>query len=210
MSVMPKLVLATRNEHKVQELRAILSPLLTGLEPEAIVGAREFDVPDPVEDDITFAGNALIKARQLAKETGLLTLADDSGICVDALGGAPGVFSARWSGKHGDDVANLELLLAQMGDVPDRYRGASFCCAAALVTPEGREFVEEGRMRGVLLREPRGINGFGYDPIFQPEGYEVSSAELAPEEKDAISHRGKAFRAMAVRVAYELGLIISL
>lgn len=192
-----KLVLATRNPHKVAELRAILLPLLPGAQ---ILGAEAFDVPEPVEDEVTFAGNALIKARQLAEATGLLALADDSGICVDAMGGAPGVFSARWCGRHGDDAANLELLLAQMADVPERYRGASFVCAAAMAAPDGREEVAEGVMRGSLLFAPRGENGFGYDPIFRPEGLSVSSAELTPERKEAISHRGKAFRALAARI----------
>ena len=192
-----KLVLATRNPHKVAELRAILLPLLPGAQ---ILGAEAFDVPEPVEDEVTFAGNALIKARQLAEATGLLALADDSGICVDAMGGAPGVFSARWCGRHGDDAANLELLLAQMADVPERHRGASFVCAAAMAAPDGREEVAEGAMRGSLLFAPRGENGFGYDPIFRPEGLSVSSAELTPERKEAISHRGKAFRALAARI----------
>lgn len=192
-----KLVLATRNPHKVAELRAILLPLLPGAQ---IVGAEAFDVPEPVEDEVTFAGNALIKARQLAEATGLLALADDSGICVDAMGGAPGVFSARWCGRHGDDAANLDLLLAQMADVPERHRGASFVCAAAMAAPDGREEVAEGIMRGSLLFAPRGENGFGYDPIFMPEGLSVSSAELTPERKEAISHRGKAFRALAARI----------
>lgn len=192
-----KLVLATRNPHKVAELRAILLPLLPGAQ---ILGAEAFDVPEPIEDEVTFAGNALIKARQLAEATGLLALADDSGICVDAMGGAPGVFSARWCGRHGDDAANLELLLAQMADVPERHRGASFVCAAAMAAPDGREEVAEGIMRGSLLFAPRGENGFGYDPIFRPEGLSVSSAELTPERKEAISHRGKAFRALAARI----------
>lgn len=192
-----KLVLATRNPHKVAELRAILLPVLPGAQ---ILGAEAFDVPEPVEDEVTFAGNALIKARQLAEATGLLALADDSGICVDAMGGAPGVFSARWCGRHGDDAANLELLLAQMADVPERHRGASFVCAAAMAAPDGREEVAEGIMRGSLLFAPRGENGFGYDPIFRPEGLSVSSAELTPERKEAISHRGKAFRALAARI----------
>ena len=192
-----KLVLATRNPHKVAELRAILLPVLPGAQ---ILGAEAFDVPEPVEDEVTFAGNALIKARQLAEATGLLSLADDSGICVAAMGGAPGVFSARWCGRHGDDAANLELLLAQMADVPERRRGASFVCAAAMAAPDGREEVAEGVMRGSLLFAPRGENGFGYDPIFRPEGLSVSSAELTPERKEAISHRGKAFRALAARI----------
>ena len=197
-----RLVLATRNEHKVGELRSILLPLLPDLD---LVGANAFDLPEPVEDEVTFAGNALIKARQIARETGLIALADDSGICVDAMGGAPGVFSARWSGSHGDDDANLELLLHQMSDVPDRYRGAEFRCAAALVTPEGQEIVEEGVMKGSLMRERHGVNGFGYDPIFRPDGLAVSSAEITPAEKDAISHRGKAFRALAPHIVRALG-----
>lgn len=193
-----RIVLGTRNEHKVAELRSILTDF-------DVIGAREFDLPEPVEDEVTFAGNALIKARQITRETGLIAIADDSGICVDAMGGAPGVFSARWSGKHGDDDANLQLLLHQMGDVPDRYRGAEFRCAAALVTPDGVEIVEEGVMRGTLMREKQGANGFGYDPIFMPEGLSVSSAEISPAEKDAISHRGKAFRALAPHIASVLG-----
>ncbi|MGO1713915.1 MAG: RdgB/HAM1 family non-canonical purine NTP pyrophosphatase [Ancrocorticia populi] len=197
-----RIVLGTRNEHKVAELRNILQPLLADLD---VIGAREFDLPEPVEDEVTFAGNALIKARQITRETGLIAIADDSGICVDAMGGAPGVFSARWSRKHGDDDANLQLLLHQMGDVPDRYRGAEFRCAAALVTPDGVEIVEEGVMRGTLMREKQGANGFGYDPIFMPEGLSVSSAEISPAEKDAISHRGKAFRALAPHIASVLG-----
>ena len=199
-----RLVLATSNEHKVLELRAILLPLLPGLEPEAIVGASAFDVPEPVEDEVTFAGNALIKARTLAEATGLLAIADDSGICVDAMGGAPGIFSARWSGRHGDDPANLQLLLDQMADVPERHRGAAFICAAAMVTPDGREVVREGEMRGVLLRAPEGEGGFGYDPIFRAEGQSVSNGMLTAEQKSAISHRGKAFRALAPLIAAEL------
>lgn len=199
-----RLVLATSNEHKVLELRAILLPLLPGLEPEAIVGASAFDVPEPVEDEVTFAANALIKARTLAQATGLVAIADDSGICVDAMGGAPGIFSARWSGRHGDDPANLQLLLDQMADVPERHRGAAFVCAAAMVTPDGREVVREGEMRGVLLRAPEGEGGFGYDPIFRAEGQSVSNGMLTAEQKSAISHRGKAFRALAPLIAAEL------
>lgn len=202
---MARLVLATRNEHKVGELRAILAPLLPNLSEDDIVSARAFDAPEPVEDEVTFAGNALIKARALARATGLVVIADDSGICVDAMGGAPGVFSARWCGRHGDDAANLDLLLAQMADVPERHRTASFFCAAALVTPDGREEVREGIMPGVLLYEREGEGGFGYDPIFRAEGQSVSNASLTPEEKDAISHRGKAFRALAPVIAQVLG-----
>lgn len=200
-NVQPRLVLATRNAHKLDELREILAPLIPDLDPSAIVSAAQFDLPEPVEDAVTFAGNALIKARQIAADTGIPAVADDSGLCVDVLGGAPGIFSARWSGKHGDDRANLELLLAQLADVGPAHRGAYFACAAAFVMPDGREWTLEGRMDGTLRYEPVGENGFGYDPIFQPEGYDVTSAQLSAEEKNAISHRGKAFEAIAPVIA---------
>lgn len=204
LPVQPRLVLATRNEHKVRELRAILAPLLPSLDPQSIVGASIFDVPEAVENEVTFAGNALIKARSLAEATGLVAIADDSGICVDAMGGAPGIFSARWAGRHGDDEANLQLLLDQMADVPVEHRGAAFRCAAAMVTPDGREVVCEGEMCGVLLFAREGTGGFGYDPIFRADGQSVSNGMLAPEAKDAISHRGQAFRALAPLIAAEL------
>ncbi len=159
---------------------------------------------------MTFAENALIKARALVAATGLPAVADDSGLAVDVLGGAPGIFSARWAGRHGDDVANLELLLAQLGDVPAGHRAAGFVCAAALVTPDGTEVVRTGEMRGTLLTAPRGENGFGYDPILQPDeqpgapGTPRSAAELSPAEKNAISHRGKAFRALAPAIVAAL------
>ena len=197
----PRLVLATRNAHKIAELRAVLAPLLPDLLEGDVVGAEHFDVPEPVEDGVTFEENALIKARALAEATGLPAVADDSGLAVDVLGGAPGIFSARWAGRHGDDRANLELLLAQLGDVRPEHRAARFVCAAALVTPDGDELVELGTMPGTLLTEPRGSGGFGYDPILRPEGEERSSAELSPAEKNAISHRGKALRALAPRIA---------
>ena len=203
-TVKPLLILATHNEHKVRELRDILQPLLPGLDPRLIVSAATFSLPEPVEDEVTFAGNALIKARAVARATGILAVADDSGLCVDVLGGAPGVFSARWVGHHGDDLGNLNLLLNQLSDVPDEHRGAAFRCAAAMVRPDGSETVREGEMRGSLLRAPRGANGFGYDPIFVPEGMDLSTAELAPADKDAISHRGRAFRALAEEIEREL------
>lgn len=193
----PRLVLATHNPHKVGELREILRPLLPGLHEDDVVGAADVGADPPVEDGVTFAENALLKARALAAATGLPAVADDSGLCVDVLGGAPGVFSARWAGRHGDDRANLELILAQLADVPEPHRGAHFACAAALVTPAGLEVVEEGTMPGTLLTAPRGTGGFGYDPILRPAGESRSSAELSPAEKNAISHRGKAFRALA-------------
>lgn len=200
-----RVVLATRNGHKVVELRAILAEVLagTGGDPallDAVVGVGDFtDVEDVVETGVTFAQNALLKARAVALATGLPALADDSGLAVDVLGGAPGVFSARWAGRHGDDPANLALLLAQLADVPDEHRGARFVCAAALVTPDGDERVESGEVHGTLTHEPRGGGGFGYDPIVRlPDGRTM--AELSAPEKNAISHRGKALRALAPHV----------
>jgi XTP/dITP diphosphohydrolase len=149
------------------------------------------------ETGTTFAENALLKARTLAKATGVPAVADDSGLCVDVLGGAPGIFSARWSGRHGDDKANLDLLLAQLSDIDDAHRAAHFACAAALALPDGTERVVEGRLPGTLRREPAGTGGFGYDPILQPDGETRTCAELTPDEKNAISHRGQAFRALA-------------
>ena len=194
---MNRVVLATRNAHKVGELRAILADL--GVEVD-LVGVTDYpEVPDVAETELSFAGNALLKAVAVAEATGLPAIADDSGICVDALNGMPGIFSARWAGKHGDDAANLDLLLAQVSDVPDEHRGAAFVCAAALAEPgpNGARVVKEGRIDGVLLRERHGEGGFGYDPIFRPNGYDVSTAELAPEEKNRISHRRRAFAALA-------------
>ena len=192
---MRRIVLATRNEHKVGELRAILAELGVTVD---LVGVSEYpDVPDVAETELSFSGNALLKAVAVAEAIGLPAIADDSGICVDALNGMPGIFSARWAGKHGDDAANLDLLLAQVGDVPEEHRGAKFVCAAALAEPGGRQIVEEGRIEGTLLRARRGEGGFGYDPIFQPLGYEVSTAELSAQEKNRISHRRRAFAALA-------------
>jgi XTP/dITP diphosphohydrolase len=193
---MSVLVLATRNRFKVVELRRILAE--AGLGGIEIRGLDAFPgVPDVVETGVTFAENAALKAAAVAAVTGLPAVADDSGLCVDVLGGAPGVFSARWSGAHGDDRANLELLLAQVRDVPDGHRGAHFGCAAVAALPGGRQLVAEGRLIGSLARQPRGSNGFGYDPIFVPEGETRTTAEMSPAEKDAISHRGRAFRELA-------------
>ena len=164
-----RLVLATRNPGKLAELRAILAPLVPGLAPEAIISAAALDAPAPVESGLTFTANARIKARALAEASGLPAVADDSGLCVDVLGGAPGVFSARWCGRHGDDDANLRLLLAQIADVDDEHRGAHFTCAAVLVRPGAADnLVVERSMEGRLLRSPRGGGGFGYDPVFVP------------------------------------------
>ena len=194
---MRRIVLATRNAHKVAELRAILGDLISGLDLE-IVGVGEFpDVEDVVETGVTFAENATLKAVAVAGATGLPALADDSGLAVDVLGGSPGVFSARWAGTHGQDQANLDLLLAQLSDVPDEHRSAAFVCAAALAMPDGRVVVREGRMMGILSRVPRGSNGFGYDPILVVDGDSRTAAELSSHDKNAISHRGRAFRALA-------------
>ncbi|HTJ66616.1 MAG TPA: RdgB/HAM1 family non-canonical purine NTP pyrophosphatase [Actinospica sp.] len=199
MSEPKRVVLATRNAHKVGELRAILADLGVAVD---LVGVADFPgVPDVAETELTFAGNALLKAVAVAEATGLPAIADDSGICVDALNGMPGIFSARWAGKHGDDAANLDLLLAQVSDVPDEHRGAAFVCAAALAEPGGRHVVEEGRIDGVLLRERHGDGGFGYDPVFRPHGSEVSTAELTAEQKNRISHRRRAFAALAPHLA---------
>jgi XTP/dITP diphosphohydrolase len=192
-----RIVLATRNGHKVRELQTILADLIEELGFE-IVGMGEFpDVAEVVETGVTFAENATLKAVAAAQATGLPAVADDSGLAVDVLGGAPGVFSGRWAGTHGQDRANLELLLGQLYDVPDEHRAAAFVCAAAMALPDGTVVVREGRMPGRLAREPRGDNGFGYDPILVVEGDSRTSAELTFEEKNAISHRGKAFRALA-------------
>ena len=192
-------MLATRNQHKVVELRRILEE--SGLAVD-LVGVEAFmDVPDVVEDGVTFADNALLKAHAVAAATRLPSIGDDSGLCVDALGGMPGVFSARWSGRHGDDRANLELVLAQLLDVADERLGAAFHCSAALALPDGLERVAEGRWPGRLVRVPLGDNGFGYDPIFVPEGETRTSAQMQAAEKDAASHRGRALRALVPLVA---------
>ncbi|HVF20618.1 MAG TPA: RdgB/HAM1 family non-canonical purine NTP pyrophosphatase [Mycobacteriales bacterium] len=203
-----RVVLATRNAGKVVEVRRILAaePRLASLGIE-LVGLEDFpDAPEVDETGDTFAANALLKARAVAAYTGLAALADDSGLCVDALGGDPGIRSARWAAAPSDvgtadDLANLRLVLVQVADVPDIELGAHFACAAAFVVPDGRERVVEAAMHGRLVREPRGENGFGYDPIFVPDGADRTSAELTSEEKDALSHRGKAFRAIAPVIA---------
>jgi XTP/dITP diphosphohydrolase len=192
---LPRLVLATANRDKLIELTRILAAGHVGVR---VVDLGEFPgAPDVAETGATFAENALLKARAIASFTGLPSVADDSGICADAMNGMPGVLSARWSGAQGDEAKNLRLLLDQLSDVPDERRGAHFYCAAALVLPSGREHVTDGTLRGQLIREPRGTNGFGYDPIFVPAGDERTTAEMAPAEKDAISHRGRAVRAFA-------------
>jgi XTP/dITP diphosphohydrolase len=195
----PTLVLATANPDKLIELTRILAASSV---PVELVGLDQFPgAPDVAETGATFAENALLKATAIAEFTGLPAVADDSGICADALNGMPGVLSARWSGRHGDAEANLDLLLGQLSDLPDARRGAHFACAAALVLPSGQRSVSEGMVHGHLIRERRGANGFGYDPIFVPDGESRTTAELSAAEKDAISHRGRAFRALVPAIA---------
>jgi XTP/dITP diphosphohydrolase len=196
-----RIVLATKNAHKLAELNRILAA--AGFAGQ-LVGLDEFPgAPDVKETGLTFADNALLKARAIAAFTGLPAVADDSGLSVDALHGMPGVLSARWAGGHGDDRANLDLVLGQLSDVDNR--GAAFVCVAALVLPgDHREWTVTGVLTGSLARAPRGSNGFGYDPIFVPDGMDTTTAELAPADKDAISHRGRAFRALAPVIASQL------
>jgi XTP/dITP diphosphohydrolase len=207
MAERPRVVLATRNPHKVAELSRILAQAGTGAE---LAGLGDFPgAPEVRETGLTFADNALLKARAIAAFTGLPAVADDSGLAVDALHGMPGIFSALWAGRHGDDRANLELVLGQLADIAER--GAQFVCVAALVVPgtaadgRPREWTATGVLAGELTRAPRGGNGFGYDPIFVPEGLAMTTAELEPERKDAISHRGRAFRALAPVIASQAG-----
>jgi len=188
-----KVVLATHNAHKVAEFQQIVAMTRPDLEVVA------YDGPEPVEDGVTFAENALIKARAATAHTGLAAFADDSGICVDVLGGSPGIFSAYWAGQKKDATANLELLLDQLADIADPHRTAQFVSTIALVTPAGAERTVEGVWPGRLATAPAGQNGFGYDPIFipdgQPAGAERTAAELTGEEKQSQSHRARAFTA---------------
>jgi len=194
-----KLVIASRNKGKIEELARILAVVAPNVE---LVGSDQFpDLSDVAETGETFEANALLKARTISRETGLPAIADDSGLCVDALNGAPGIYSARWSGTHGDDRANLEKVLQQLEDVEIENRGAAFKCVVALVLPSGQEATREGEIRGVIRRASEGDGGFGYDPIFQPTGYQVTMAQLSAVEKDEISHRGKSLRAIAPEVA---------
>ena len=189
-----RIVLATRNRAKLEELARILAEADLPLQ---VCGVHEFpDVPEVAETGTTFAENALLKARAVAAATGVPAVADDSGLCVDALNGMPGILSARWAGKHGDDEANLDLVLGQLQDVPEGRRGAHFACAGALALPDGTGETVLATIHGELLRERRGSNGFGYDPIFRPYGHDRTTAEMSAAEKDAISHRGQALRAL--------------
>jgi XTP/dITP diphosphohydrolase len=194
-----KLLLATRNHGKIEEFQRILEAVAPG--EIDLVGLGQYpSLHDVVEDGATFQENALKKAREMSIATGIPAIADDSGLCVDALGGDPGIFSARWAGIHGDDRANTAKVLEQLRDVPDSERSAHFTCVSALYLPDGRSHCEEAHFDGWILRAPVGEFGFGYDPIFRPDGSELSSAQLSAEEKDAISHRGKSLRAIAPRV----------
>ena len=198
---MTRVVLATRNAHKVAELGQILGALGLAIE---LVGLDAYpEAPEVSETGATFAANALLKAEAVSAATGQPAIADDSGLCVDALNGMPGIFSARWAGGGGD-AANLDLVLAQIADVPDERRGAAFVCAAVLALPGRPGEVAEGEVRGHLLRKRRGSNGFGYDPIFVPEGESRTTAEMDAGEKNALSHRGRAFRALAPVIARAL------
>ena len=200
-----RLHLASRNAKKIGEMERILAQHLPGVVVVGLDDVAAYD--EPVEDSSTFAGNALIKARAGLAATGLATVADDSGLCVDALNAMPGVLSARWSGpqlssKAGQDERNNALLLAQLADVPDGRRSAHFMCAVAVVLPDGRELVVEGRMNGTVVREVRGDGGFGYDVLFVADDHPgLTTAELSREDKDAISHRGHALRELAPQLA---------
>jgi XTP/dITP diphosphohydrolase len=194
-----KLLLATRNKGKIEEFRRILDGIAAG--KIDLLGLEQFpDLHDVDETGSTFEENALLKAREASYATGIPAIADDSGLCVDFLNGAPGIFSARWAGRHGDDKANTAKVLESLSGVPDEKRSAHFTCVAALVLPDGRSHVEEAHFKGWVLQSPIGDLGFGYDPIFRPEGLQISSAQMSAEEKDAISHRGKSLRAIAPHV----------
>lgn len=202
MTGSPTLVLATGNRHKIIELTRILAASSVAVE---LIGLDQFPgAPDVAETGATFTENALLKAVAIAEFTGLPTVAEDSGLAADALNGMPGVLSARWAGRHGDDAANLRLVLDQLSDVPEDRRGAHFISVAALVLPSGQEFVSEGTVHGRLTREPRGTGGFGYDPIFVPDGESHTTAELSADDKDAISHRGRALRGLVPAIADQL------
>ena len=202
MTTAPRLVLATHNEHKVHELQQLLAD--ADLDVEVLSMQAFPEIGEVPETEVTFVGNATLKAEAVAAATGLPALADDSGLTVEVLGGMPGIFSARWSGRHAGEVLpraekdrrNLQLLLDQLSDVPDAHRQAAFRCAAVLAVPGQPTRSVEGRVVGVIVREPVGENGFGYDPVFRPDGDERTLAQYTDAEKNAISHRGTAMRAM--------------
>ncbi|WP_129359858.1 MULTISPECIES: RdgB/HAM1 family non-canonical purine NTP pyrophosphatase [Micrococcaceae] len=202
----PLVVLASHNTGKLVELREILRDRIDGLDVDTqVVDASAVEAPDVAETGTTFSENSLLKAHAVAEATGLVAVADDSGLCVDVLNGAPGIFSARWSGTHGDDAANVELLLAQLSDIPDEHRGAHFHCAASVAGPDGFQAVEHGQMPGRLLHRVTGTNGFGYDPIFAPSELKgkdagLSAAQISSEIKNSISHRARAFTALVPHI----------
>jgi XTP/dITP diphosphohydrolase len=197
-----RVFLASRNPKKLIELRRVLETAVPAIEVVGLEDVAPYD--EPPETEPTFEGNALLKARAAVRATGLPSIADDSGLCIDALNGMPGVLSARWAGVAKDDAANNALVLQQLADVPDERRGAEFRCAVAMCLPDDREEVTFGSMRGKVIREQRGTGGFGYDVVFVAEGDTRTTAELTVDEKDAISHRGKALRALAPLVAAAL------
>lgn len=200
------LVLATRNSGKIEEFRRILDEIAPG-EVE-LIGLENFpDLGDVEETGNTFEENSLLKARTICLATGIPAIADDSGLCVDYLGGDPGIYSARWSGTHGDDKANLQKVLNQLDGVPREKRSAHFTCVTSFVTPTGIEIAQEGILEGYILTEPVGTFGFGYDPIFQPRRNQLSLAEMSAEAKDSISHRGQSLRAIAPRVTQMLATL---
>lgn len=200
MSEIRKVLVASRNAKKLGELRRVVAA--AGIEGLEVIGLDEVPAfPETPETGATFEENAIVKAVDGAAATGLPCVADDSGIEVDALNGMPGVLSARWSGGHGDDDANTALLLGQLADVPDERRGAAFVSACALAIPGQDTVVVRGEWRGRIVREPRGENGFGYDPVFEPEGEQRTAAELTPQEKDAASHRGRALAQLVPALA---------
>jgi XTP/dITP diphosphohydrolase len=199
---MTDLVLATRNKGKIAEVQRIISQHTSQINLRSV---EEFNLDDVDETGTTFEENALLKASTIARQTGLPALADDSGIAIDALGGAPGVYSARWSGVHGDDAANIAKVLHELEGVSDSDRGAQFVCVIALALPDGRHLMVRGEVEGVVRHEPIGDYGFGYDPIFQPDGYDITTAQMDPETKDSISHRGKVLREIAPKIAPFIG-----
>lgn len=201
MSDCARLVVATGNAHKIDEVRAVLSSAMPTNLVDRIASLGDYpDAVEPVEDGVTFSENALIKARAACELSGLPALADDSGIVVDVLGNSPGVFSARWCGEHGNDERNRNLLLAQLADVPDAHRGAAFVCAIAIVWPDGRELTTQGQVDGTLIREAVGTGGFGYDPLFVPKGYDLTTAQMSADLKNSLSHRGKALRQICTEI----------
>lgn len=195
---MAELVLATRNVGKILEVERLLQAHAPQIHVRSV---SEFNLDDVEETGDTFEANALLKAETIARNTGLPALADDSGIAIDALGGAPGIYSARWAGVHGDDAANIAKVLEQLDSIPDADRGAQFVCVIALALPDGRSMTVRAEVEGQVRRVPMGDQGFGYDPIFQPDGFTITTAEMSPEQKDAISHRGKALREIAPKIA---------